>query len=246
MEAMSASRNGASLAVTLHHPGQQQPQQPQPQHPTAHHILPMQPTVAYPMPMGVDDARMSHQIAAQRSSYESSMMAAAAAAAAAANGAEDIYSHQRSAEHARANYMQHAGPTNIARPVVTYSNEIAAARVYENASTANHRPYDPGAAAAYERYDTQACTPLQAQQQQQQLHARANMYYLGQTGMTPEEQERVYHQEAAVAAQQHQMAMAAASVASMMKNEDGMLNQSNFLNNNYLYCLFYILNFISS
>lgn len=47
------------------------------------------------------------------------------------------------------------------------------------------------------------------------------MYYLGQTGMTPEEQERVYHQEAAVAAQQHQMAMAAATAAGMMKTEDG-------------------------
>jgi hypothetical protein len=44
---------------------------------------------------------------------------------------------------------------------------------------------------------------------------------LGQTGMTPEEQERVYHQEAAVAAQQHQMAMAAATAAGMMKSEDG-------------------------
>lgn len=47
------------------------------------------------------------------------------------------------------------------------------------------------------------------------------MYYLGQTGMTPEEQERVYHQEAAAAAQQHQMAMAAATAAGMMKTEDG-------------------------
>lgn len=49
------------------------------------------------------------------------------------------------------------------------------------------------------------------------------MYYLGQTGMTPEEQERVYHQEAAAAAQQHQMAMAAATAAGMIKTEDGNL-----------------------
>ncbi|XP_058808292.1 mucin-2, partial [Phymastichus coffea] len=172
----------------------------QPQHPGAHHVLPMQPAVAYPMPMGVE----GHQM--QRSPYESSLLASA----------DDVYSHQR--DHTRANYMQHT--TNIARPVVTYSNDIT--RGYESAGTANHRPYDPGTAAAYERYDTQACATLQPQQpqQQQQLHARPNMYYLGQTGMTPEEQERVYHQEAAAAAQQHQMAMAAATVASMMKTED--------------------------
>ncbi|CAB0039189.1 unnamed protein product, partial [Trichogramma brassicae] len=223
MEAMSASRNSGSLGVTMHHSNQQ------PQHPSAHHGIPMQPAVTYPMSSmatgGVDDSRMSHQMA-QRSSYESSMMAAAAAAA--SNGTDDIYAqHQRSAaEHARVGgYMQHPGTANIARPVVTYSNEIAAARGYDNtANTANHRPYDPGTATAYDRYDSQACAPLQPQpqQQQQQLHAvrSANMYYLGQTGMTTEEQERAYHQEAAVVAQQHQMAMAAASVASMMKSED--------------------------
>ncbi|XP_031779729.1 uncharacterized protein LOC100122454 isoform X3 [Nasonia vitripennis] len=216
MEAMG-SRTG-SLGATIHHPSQQQ-QQPQQQHPVAHHVLPMQPAVAYPMPM-VEDTRMSHQMAAaQRSPYESSMMAAAAGAT-----SEDMYSaHQRSAEHARAaavGYMQHPGATNIARPVVTYSNDITA-RGYDTTGAANHRPYDPGTASAYDRYDSQACAPLQPQQQQQQqLHSRTNMYYLGQTGMTPEEQERVYHQEAAAAAQQHQMAMAAATVAGMMKTED--------------------------
>ncbi|KAJ8680065.1 hypothetical protein QAD02_015852 [Eretmocerus hayati] len=179
MEAMGAG----ARPVSIHHPSQQQ------QHPGAHHVLPMQPAVAYPMSM-VE----SHQMA-QRSPYESSMMAVAAAAAA----GEDIYSHQRSAERAAA-YMQHPGTTNIARPVVTYSNDISA-RGYENSvvGAANHRPYDPGTASAYER---------------------ANMYYLSQTGMTPEEQERVYHQEAVAAAQQHQMAMAAATVAGMMKTED--------------------------
>lgn len=204
MEALGPSRSG-SLGATIHHPNQQQ-------HPGAHHVLPMQPAVAYPMPTMVEDTRMSHQMA-QRSPYET----------AAGTNVEDLY--QRSAaEHARAGYMQHT--TNIARPVVTYSNDIAAARGYETAvaAAANHRPYDPG--TTYDRYDTQACTPLQPQQQQQQqqqqLHARAaNMYYLGQTGMTPEEQERAYHQEAAAVAQQHQMAMAAATVAGMMKTEDG-------------------------
>ncbi|XP_051174941.1 mucin-5AC isoform X2 [Leptopilina boulardi] len=200
MDAMGSRAMGA----TIHHPSQ---------HP-AHHVLPMQPTVAYPMPM-VEDTRMPHQMS-QRSPYESSaMMAAAAAAAAAATTTDDLY-HHRSVEHARA-YM-HPSAGNIARPVVTYSNEISTARGYENAvvvSAANHRPYDPGTASAYDRYDTQTCAPLQPQQQQQQLHSRANMYYLGQSGMTPEEQERVYQQEA-VAAQQHQMAMA----AGMMKTED--------------------------
>ncbi|XP_043479047.1 uncharacterized protein LOC122509236 isoform X3 [Leptopilina heterotoma] len=198
MDAMGSRTMGA----TIHHPSQ---------HP-AHHVLPMQPTVAYPMPM-VEDTRMPHQMS-QRSPYESSaMMAAAAAAAAAATTTEDLY-HHRSAEHARA-YMHPSG--NIARPVVTYSNELSTARGYENAvvvSAANHRPYDPGTASAYDRYDTQSCAPIQPQQQQQ-LHSRANMYYLGQSGMTAEEQERVYQQEA-VAAQQHQMAMA----AGMMKTED--------------------------
>lgn len=56
------------------------------------------------------------------------------------------------------------------------------------------------------------------------------MYYLGQTGMTPEEQERVYHQEAAAAAQQHQMAMAAATAAGMMKTEDGECFICRYLN----------------
>nr|XP_046484061.1 AT-rich interactive domain-containing protein 1A-like [Neodiprion pinetum] len=200
MDAM-ASR---SMGPTIHHPSQISGQQ--------HHVLPMQPTVTYPMPM-VEDTRMSHQMA-QRSPYESAAMMT--------TSSEDLY-HHRSAEHARA-YM-HPVAGNIARPVVTYSNEIAAARAYDSAvvSAANHRPYDPGTGSAYERYEGQPCAPLQPQpqqQQQQQLHSRANMYYLGQTGMTPEEQERAYHQEAAAAAQQHQMAMAAASAAGMMKSED--------------------------
>lgn len=202
MDAM-ASR---SMGPMIHHPSQHPGQQ--------HHVLPMQPTVTYPMPM-VEDTRMSHQMA-QRSPYESAAMMT--------TSSEDLY-HHRSAEHARA-YM-HPGGGNIARPVVTYSNEIAV-RAYDSAvvSAANHRPYDPGTGSAYDRYDGQPCTPLQPQQQQQQqqqqqLHSRANMYYLGQTGMTPEEQERAYHQEAAVAAQQHQMAMAAATAAGMMKSEDG-------------------------
>ena len=211
MSSMDAMGSRSSMGATIHHPSQ---------HP-AHHVLPMQPTVAYPMPM-VEDTRMPHQMS-QRSPYESSaMMAAAAAAAAAATTTDDLY-HHRSAEHARA-YM-HPAAGNIARPVVTYSNEITTARGYENVvvSATNHRPYDPGTVSAYERYDTQACTPLQPQQQQQHLHSRANMYYLGQSGMTPEEQERVYQQEA-VAAQQHHMAMAAATAAGMMKTEDGKGN----------------------
>ncbi|EFN80490.1 Myelin transcription factor 1-like protein [Harpegnathos saltator] len=130
MSSMDAMGSRQSIGATIHHPSQ---------HPT-HHVLPMQP-VAYPMPM-VEDTRMSHQMS-QRSPYEpTAMMAAAAAAAAAATTTEDLY-HHRSTEHARA-YM-HPGASNIARPVVTYSNDITAGRGYENAvvSAANHRPYDP-------------------------------------------------------------------------------------------------------
>ncbi|XP_063973790.1 uncharacterized protein LOC135160765 isoform X4 [Diachasmimorpha longicaudata] len=196
---MSSLDMGSRSIGTIHHPTQ---------HPS-HHVLPMQPTVTYPMTM-VEDTRMTHQMS-QRSPYESSMMAAVATTS------EDIY-HHRSAEH-RA-YM-HQTTNGIARPVVTYSNDVGAARGYENVSSAaNHRPYDPGSASGYDRYDSQSCGPFQSQQaqQQQQLHSRANMYYLGQTGMTADEQERVYQQEAA-AVQQHQMAMAAATGV-MIKSEE--------------------------
>lgn len=180
-----------AIGSTIHHP--------------THHVLPMQPTVTYPMAM-VDDTRITHQMS-QRSPYESTTMSMN----------DELYHHRNAAEHGRA-YMH---PSGVARPVVTYSNEVT--RGYENSvvSAANHRPYDPGTgSSSYDRYDSQACTTIPTQQQQQQhLHAR-NMYYLGQSGMTPEEQERAYHQEA-VAVQQHQIAMAA-SAASMMKTEDGM------------------------
>ncbi|XP_012057465.1 PREDICTED: mucin-12 [Atta cephalotes] len=173
MSSMDAMGARPSIGATIHHPSQ---------HPT-HHVLPMQP-VAYPMPM-VEDTRMSHQMS-QRSPYESSaMMAAAAAAAAAATTTEELY-HHRSAEHARA-YM-HPGTSNIARPVVTYSNDIAG-RGYENAvvSAANHRPYDPGTTATYERYDTQSCAPITSQQQQQQRYGPMSPHPgYGMTGVQPE------------------------------------------------------------
>lgn len=201
MEAISNRSIGG-----IHHPSQH----------STHHVLPMQPTVTYPMSM-IEDTRMTHQMS-QRSPYEPSMMSAAATTN------EDLY-HQRSAEH-RA-YMHATASNGIARPVVTFSNDIVgAARGYDNVSSAaDHRPYDPGTGSSYDRYDTQGCTPFQSQQtqpQQQQLMSRANMYYIGQTGMTPDEQERAYHQEA-VAVQQHQMAMAAATANVMIKSEDGKL-----------------------
>ncbi|XP_044584778.1 uncharacterized protein LOC123265192 isoform X4 [Cotesia glomerata] len=194
MEAM----NSRPIGATIHHPGQHPP----------HHVLPMQPTVTYPMSM-VEDTRMSHQMA-QRSPYEPMMSGTATSTT-----NEELY-HHRNAEHR--SYM-HPVSNGITRPVVTYSNDVGAAR-YDSVGAANHRPYDPSAGSGYERYDTQGCSPFQQQQQQQQqqLHLRANMYYLGQSGMTPDEQERAYHQEAA-AAQQHQMAMAAATGV-MIKSED--------------------------
>ncbi|XP_044017133.1 mucin-5AC-like isoform X3 [Aphidius gifuensis] len=173
---------------------------------SAHHVLPMQPTVTYPMSM-VEDTRMTHQMS-QRSPYEPSMMSVSATTS------EDIYHHRA--------YIHTTSSNAIARPVVTYANDVAGAgRGYDNVSSAtDHRPYDPGTVSAYERYDTQGCTPFQSQQaQQQQLISRANMYYIGQAGMTPEDQERAYHQEAA-AAQQHQMAISAATTRVMIKSED--------------------------
>ncbi|KAI4500351.1 hypothetical protein M0802_004768 [Mischocyttarus mexicanus] len=152
LSSMDAMGSRGTIGGSIHHSNQ---------HPT-HHVLPMQPTVAYPMPM-VEDTRMSHQMS-QRSPYESTtMMAAAAAAAAAATTSEELY-HHRSAEHARA-YM-HPGATNIARPVVTYSNEIVAARAA--AAAQQHQMVMAAATAAsmMKTEDVKCVTVAQVQQMQ--------------------------------------------------------------------------------
>ncbi|XP_044271201.1 myelin transcription factor 1 isoform X2 [Tribolium madens] len=50
----------------------------------------------------------------------------------------------------------------IPRPVVTYSNEIVT-RSYDSSvvNSASHRPYDPGTATAFERYDSAQCLAMQ-------------------------------------------------------------------------------------
>ncbi|XP_072376094.1 uncharacterized protein [Diabrotica undecimpunctata] len=70
---------------------------------------------------------MEHQIP-HRSPYHQSPMS------------EEMYTRERS----YADMNEPIGPNSIARPVVTYSNEIA--RPYESGliNSAGHRPYDPG------------------------------------------------------------------------------------------------------
>jgi hypothetical protein len=115
---------------------------------------------------------------------------------------------------------------NISRPIVAYSSEMAV-RAYDTGvvTTPGHRPYDPGAAAVYERYDTtqQACNPLQQQQQQRQPPPPPPPSMYGYTTGDHEQQVREYHQEAVTQQQQHQMAVAAAAAAGMAAASAAML-----------------------
>lgn len=160
------------------------------------------------------DDRQQHQMTSHRSPYHHQ---------------EDMY-HRSYAEMAEAS--SNAG--GIARPVVTYStgSDMAGRAAYDSAlvNTAGHRPYDPGTATAFERYDptaAQACVqpppqpPLMGQRGPAQLYSVYDEHH----------QEQRYQQEAAAAAaaaaqqqQQHQMAVAnaaaaAAAAAGMMKAE---------------------------
>lgn len=153
------------------------------------------------------DDRQQHQMTSHRSPYHQ----------------EDMY-HRSYAEMAEAS--SNAG--GIARPVVTYStgSDMAGRAAYDSAlvNTAGHRPYDPGTATAFERYDptaAQACVqpppqpPLMGQRGPAQLYSVYDEHH----------QEQRYQQEAAAAAaaaqqqQQHQMAVANAAAAGMMKSE---------------------------
>lgn len=105
----------------------------------------------------------------------------------------------------------------IARPVVSYSNELTA-RAYDTSmvNSAGHRPYDPGSNTAFERYDaSNQCGPLQQPLMPPRVPTQGMYGY----GSLEEQQEQRYQQEAA-AVQQHQMAIANAAVASMMKTEN--------------------------
>lgn len=110
---------------------------------------------------------------------------------------------------------------------MAYSSEMAV-RAYDTGvvGTPAHRPYDPGTAAAYERYDSsqQACNPLQQQQQLPPQHPQRppppppSVYgYTTNQGTLSEHEHQVreYQQDSIT----QQMAMAAAGMAGMMKPE---------------------------
>ncbi|KAB0794471.1 hypothetical protein PPYR_11310 [Photinus pyralis] len=101
-----------------------------------------------------------------------------------------------------------AGP--IARPTVTYPSEMGP-RPYDTSIT---RPYDPGTATAFERYDsTNQCGSIP----QTVMPQRPPQSMYGYTSLDEQHEQR-YQQEAAAVAQ-HQMAVANATAAGMMKTE---------------------------
>ncbi|CAH1115073.1 unnamed protein product [Psylliodes chrysocephalus] len=137
---------------------------------------------------------MDHQLP-HRSPYHQSPMS------------EEMYHRERS----YAEMNESIGGNGIARPVVTYSNEIAN-RTYESGliNSAGHRPYDPGT-NSFERYDSSQCVSLQ------QPLGPPRVPPQGMYGYIEEQQEQRYQQEAA-AAQQHQIVVANAQ--NMMKTEE--------------------------
>lgn len=89
---------------------------------------------------GLEDSRQQHHLS-QRSPYHQSPMS------------EEMY--HRSGEHALRPYAEISdsmGTGGVARPVVTYPNEMVT-RSYDTSmvNSASHRPYDPGTATAFER-----------------------------------------------------------------------------------------------
>lgn len=159
------------------------------------HLNPQQPNY------NIDDARQ-HQMS-HRSPYHQSPMP------------EDMYHRS---EHSMRPYgdMGDTMGGGIARPVVTYPNDIAA-RTYENAmvNSSSHRPYDPGTNTAFERYDSaNQCNNIQ----QPLMPPRVPPQGIYGYGPLDEQQEQRYQQEAAVA--QHQMALANVTTAGMMKTEN--------------------------
>ncbi|CAH1155935.1 unnamed protein product [Phaedon cochleariae] len=136
---------------------------------------------------------MEHQIP-HRSPYHQSPIA------------EEMYHRERSYTE-----MSESMGGGIARPVVTYSNEIVN-RSYDSAliNSASHRPYDPGT-NSFDRYDSSQCVSLQ------QPLGPPRVPPQGIYGYMDDHQEQRYQQEAA-AAQQHQIAVANAQA--MMKSEE--------------------------
>ncbi|CAG9861859.1 unnamed protein product [Phyllotreta striolata] len=139
---------------------------------------------------------MDHQLP-HRSPYHQSPMS------------EEMYHRERS----YAEMNEPIGGGGVARPVVTYSNEISN-RSYESGliNSAGHRPYDPGT-NSFERYDSGQCVALQ-----QGPLGPPRVPPQGMYGYLEDQHEQRYQQEAAAAAQQHQIAVANAQ--SMMKTEE--------------------------
>nr|CAD7397100.1 unnamed protein product [Timema poppensis] len=166
----------------------------------SHHIVPPPPPPYSAMGLSEDPRSLPHQMP-QRSPYDGNPTMVA-------TSSEDMY-HR--ADHAARQYAGINPGANIARPIVSYST-------YDS-TVPGHRPYDPGTASVYERYDAApppSCNPLQ---QPQRPAPPPSMY--SYSSEQHEQQVREYHQEAA---QQHQMAVAAAASmaaasAGMMKNE---------------------------
>lgn len=155
-----------------------------------HHQIQPPPHQSLPGSYTMDDSRQ-HQMASHRSPYHQSPMS------------DEMY---------RPDPMRPYGEMSdsIARPAVTYPNEMVP-RPYDNSLT-SHRPYDPGTATAFERYDSSSqCGSLQQgimPQRPQGMYGYAPM---------DDQQEQRYQQEVA-AASQHHMAVSATS-AGIMKAE---------------------------
>lgn len=204
MSSMETMGPRGSLHHMQHHSAAVMAQQ---QHHNPHQPPPPPPSAgAY----GMDERQ--HQMGAHRSPYH-----------------QDEMYHRSYADMTEAS----SNASGIARPVVTYSTvgDMSGGRAaYDSAlvNTAGHRPYDPGTATAFERYDpsaAQACVqppqpPLMAQRvPPQSIYSVYDEHH----------QEQRYQQEAAAVAaaaaqqQQHQMAVAnaaaAAAAAGMMKAE---------------------------
>lgn len=150
----------------------------------------------------IDDARQ-HQMTTHRSPYHQSPMP------------EDMYHRS---EHPMRPYgdMSDSMSGGIARPVVTYPNDIVG-RTYDTSmvNSSSHRPYDPGTNTAFERYDSSnQCNNIQQPLMPPRVPPQG-MYGYGPL----EEQEQRYQQEA-VAQQQHQMVLASVTTAGMMKAEN--------------------------
>lgn len=215
----------------LQHPPH--PHHPVPQHHQHPHHQPPPPVPYSTMSLVEDHRTLPHQIP-QRSPYDSSAMVA--------TSSDELYHHRPDHSGRQYNTMNSVNSNgNISRPIVAYSSEMAV-RAYDTGvvTTPGHRPYDPGTATVYDRYDTaqQACNPLQQQQQPPPHQQRPpppppppSMYgYTTSQGALGEHEQQVreYHQEAMTQQQQqqqqqHQMAVAAAAAAGMAAASAGMM-----------------------